>query len=77
MELPNSCPQVIDFNPSCSGQPHFNKFRLSHENESTELRCTLTVLRVPSTIRPLVSADAKFGEARDRVKVPGSRVAQR
>ena len=53
MESPNTSQQVIDLNPNCSKQAHLNRVGTGHEYENTEHGCFLTVLRVPSVIRPL------------------------
>ena len=47
--------QPIAINPSCSGQAHSNRPGPAYKN--TDPRYILAVLRVPSIIRPLRSAD--------------------
>ena len=51
MESPNTSPQAIEFNPSCSGQAHSSRPGTGHGYENTEPGCVFTVLRVPSKIR--------------------------
>ena len=53
MELSNTNLQIIDLNPSSSKQAHSNTLGVGHAYKSTEPGCILTVLRVPSVIRPL------------------------
>ena len=49
----NTSRQAIYFNPSYSGQAHFNRLGIRHGYESTKPGFILTVFRVPSLIRPL------------------------
>ena len=53
MELLHTSLLAIDFNSSCSKQSHSNRLGTGHGYESTELRCILTVLCVPSVIYSL------------------------
>ena len=57
MKSPNTSLQVIKINASCSALAHSNSPGTGLQYESTELGCTLTVLRVPSVIRPLRSSE--------------------
>ena len=62
MELLDASPQAIELNASCLEQVYSNRFGTSHEYKSPEPRCILTVLQVPSIIRPLRIADASSGK---------------
>ena len=50
MELPNTSPQAIELNPSCSGQAHFNRPDTGPGYKNTEPRFILAILRVPSIV---------------------------
>ena len=62
MESPNTSMQAILPNPSCLGQAHSNRPGTGPGYEKRGAWMFLTVLRVPSTIRPMRNADAKFGK---------------
>ena len=53
MESPKTRLQAIDLIPSSSEQAHSNRLNIGQGYESTKLVCILTLLRVPSIIRPL------------------------
>ena len=44
IESPNTSPQAIELNPSCSEQAHFNRLDTGHGCESMEPGCTPAVL---------------------------------
>ena len=50
MESPNTSPQTIEVNPSCSGQAHFNRPGTGPGYKNTEPRFILAILRVPSIV---------------------------
>ena len=54
---PNSSPQAIEPNPSCSGQAHSKGPSTGPKNENTEYGCILEVIRALFMIRPLSRAD--------------------
>ena len=53
MKLPNSRLQAIGLNPSFSKQANSNRLITAHGYESAEPGYILTLLHVPSVIRPL------------------------
>ena len=67
MELPNTSPQAIELNPSCSGQAHFNRPGTGPEYENTEPGRSFAVFRVPFMGCPLRSADAKSGKVVQKI----------
>ena len=62
MESPNISSQANVLNPSCLRQTQSSRRGTNPGYENTEPGCTLTVLRVPSVIYPLRSADDKSGK---------------
>ena len=62
MESPNTSPQAVELNRSCSGQTHSNRSGPGPGYKNTEPGCILAIIFVPSLIRPLRSADAKSGK---------------
>ena len=54
--------QAIELDPSCSGQAYSSRPGTGPGYRSTNPGCILTVLLVPSMIRPLRGADAKSGK---------------
>ena len=53
MESLKTCLQAINLIPSCSEQTHSNRLNIGQGYEGTKLGCILTLLRVPSMIRPM------------------------
>ena len=53
MESPKTCLQAIDLIPSYSEQTHSNRLNIGQGYEGTKLVCILTLIRVPSMIRPM------------------------
>ena len=72
MELPNTSPQAIKLNPSCSGQVNCNKPGAGPEYENTEPECTFTIPYIPFMICPLRSPDVKSGEFVKRFHATGT-----
>ena len=62
MKLPNTSLQVVECNSNYSGQVHFNRPGTGFGYENTKPGCILAILRVSFVIRPLKSADAKYGK---------------
>ena len=62
MESPNTSPQVVELNPSCSGQAHLNRPGTGPGHKNTEPGSIFTLLRFPFVICPLRTADAYSGK---------------
>ena len=74
MESPNTSPQAVELNPSCSGQAHPNRSGTGPGNKNTEPERIFTVLHILFMICPLRSADAKLSKRFRKVvqKIPRS-----
>ena len=71
IESLNTNPQAIELDPSSIGQAYSNNPRtVGYENMEPE--CIFTVLRVPSEILSLSSADAWFSKVVNRFRVAGT-----
>ena len=67
MELPNTSPQVVEPNSSCSGYAHPSRPGTSPGRKSTEPGSIFTVLHFPFVIRPFRSMDAKSGKVVQKI----------
>ena len=59
MKSPNASKQAIEFNPSRSGKANFNRPGTGPGYKNTDPGSIFAVLRVPSIVCPLRSADTK------------------
>ena len=62
IELSSTSLQAVKLDPNCLKQVHPNRPGSGPGGKNTEPGWILAVLGVPSIIRPLRSADAKFGK---------------
>ena len=77
IKSPNTNPQAIKLNPSCSGQVHSNRPGTDYGYEITKPGCVLIVLSIPFIIYSIVpsitlSADATSARLRNKFRAAGT-----